>query len=417
MKYNTVLPILIFFLFFLFTGCQASDSKSERSNTTSRITQEVGSTEIIPGAERVGLYLSELKGKRVGMVVNHTSIIGEQHLLDSLLSLEVNVVRVFSPEHGFRGDQDDGAKIEDNIDAKTGVPIVSLYGSNRKPRLQDISDLDVVVFDIQDVGVRCYTYISTMHLVMEACAETEIELIVLDRPNPNGSLIDGPVLESELQSFVGMHQIPLAYGMTIGELALMINGEGWLENEKKCDLQVISCKNYRHDSFYELPVAPSPNLPNIRSVLLYPSLVLFEGTSVSIGRGTNRQFQLIGHPLLKERSFSFTPEPSYGSSNPKHKNIACYGEDLSTLTVGSLLLTDKEKERKIQLDKLITYYHEVTSKSGKFFNDNDYFSKLAGTKLLRNQIESGMSEVEIRSSWKNKLEKYRVIRKNYLLYP
>ena len=292
-------------------------------------------TTVITAAERISVYHPLLANKKVALVVNQTSIVKGSHLVDTLLKLGVNIKVIFAPEHGFRGKADAGEVISDTKDTKTGLPIISIYGKKKKPSAEDLKDVDLVLFDIQDVGVRFYTYISTLHYVMESCAEFQKPLMVLDRPNPNGYFVDGEILNPAYKSFVGMHQVPTVYGMTIGEYAKMINGEGWLPNKATCDLTVIECKNYTHDTFYELPVKPSPNLPNIRSILLYPSICFFEGTTLSLGRGTEKQFQVIGHPALKS-DFSFTPMPNEGAKEPPLKGEKCYGLDLSNMTTGSI---------------------------------------------------------------------------------
>ncbi len=367
--------------------------------------------QIIPGAENVAEYYSFLEGKKVGLVVNQTSMVQDVHLVDTLLNLGVNILRIFAPEHGFRGQSDAGEKINSTIDKKSGLPIFSLYGKHKKPTKESLKDIDIMVFDIQDVGVRFYTYISTLHYVMEACAENGIPLIVLDRPNPNAHYVDGPIMQDNWKSFVGMHPVPIVYGMTIGEYAMMINGEKWLQNGSKCNLKVIPCKNYTHDSFYELPVKPSPNLPNIRSVLLYPSLCLFEGTTVSIGRGTNKQFQVIGHPQYPEKDFYFVPQPNQGAKNPKHKGEKCYGIDLSNNTIGSI-----RDLKKLNLSYLIDFYQKITTSGKPFFNENNFFEKLAGTSVLRKQLIDGKSKDEIRQSWKKGLSAFKKIRAKYLIY-
>ncbi|WP_396155308.1 exo-beta-N-acetylmuramidase NamZ domain-containing protein, partial [Flavobacterium macrobrachii] len=307
------------------------------------------------------------------------------------------------PEHGFRGTADAGELIKDGKDTKTGLPIISLYGNNKKPKPEQLAGIDVMVFDLQDVGARFYTYISSLHYIMEACAENNIPLIVLDRPNPNGSIVDGPILEKEHTSFVGMHQIPLLHGMTIGEYAKMINGEKWLKNGVECKLTVIPCLNYNREMAYSLPVKPSPNLPNDQSINLYASLCLFEGTNVSSGRGTEMQFQIYGSPFLPKSSFSFTPIPNFGAKDPMHNGKLCYGEDLTKI----------EKVRQLELKWLIKAYNSTSDKS-KFFND--FFLKLAGTKKLREQIEAGISENEIRKSWDKGLNDFKTMRKKYLVY-
>jgi uncharacterized protein YbbC (DUF1343 family) len=364
---------------------------------------------IIPGAERTDVYLPLISGKKVAITANQTSRIGQVHLLDSLISMRVDVVKVFCPEHGFRGDIDDGAMVMDEIDSKTGIPVRSLYQEKLKPDQDDLKDIDIVIFDIQDVGVRFYTFISTLHYVMQACAENNIRLILLDRPDPNGFYIDGPLLEPEFISFVGMHEVPVVYGMTIGEYAQMINGEGWLGARLKCDLTVVSCRNYDHRSMYELPVRPSPNLPTMNSIFLYPSLCFFEGTIFSVGRGTDFPFEVFGHPGLTGCDFSFIPEPKPGAdTNPVLKGQKCYGIDLRPFRDAGY-----ERPARIDLQWVLFAYSQFPDKNNFF---TDYFEKLAGTSNLRKQIIMGLTEEEIRASWKQDLEKFQGTRKKYLLY-
>jgi len=358
-------------------------------------------SQIKVAAERTKAYLPLLEDNKIAIVGNQTSMIKNTHLVDSLISLEVDVIKVFSPEHGFRGKADAGAKIEDGIDVKTGIPIISLYGKNKKPSSKQLEKIDVLLFDIQDVGARFYTYISTLNYVMEAAGEHNIKVIVLDRPNPNGHYIDGPIREDGFESFVGMHPIPIVHGMTIGEYAKMINGENWIS--KRCDLTVIEMENYTHDMHYDLPIKPSPNLPNSKSINLYPSLCLFEGTNISIGRGTDYPFQHFGAPYL-ESNYSFTPKSGEGSKYPKHKNIECFGTDLR---FQDNYLTD------INLNWIINSYNNCPYKE-KFFTN--FFDKLAGTDKLRLQIIDGKTEKEIKESWKVDLYKFKVIREKYLLY-
>jgi len=370
------------------------------------------STIIKTGAERTGLYLDVLKGKNIAVVANQTSVLEKRneqkeerefvHLVDSLLSLGINVKKVFAPEHGFRGKADAGEVVKDGFDTKTGLPIISLYGKNKKPSTEQLKNIDVVVFDIQDVGARFYTYISSLHYVMEACAEAGIPVIILDRPNPNGHYIDGPVLELEHKSFVGMHKVPVVYGMTIGEYGQMINGEKWLKNGIQCDLKVIPLENYTHNTTYHLPVKPSPNLPNDKSINLYPSLCFFEGTNVSAGRGTEMQFQIYGSPFLSKSDFTFTPQPNEGAKYPKHENKLCFGENLQ----------EADNLKKLDVSYLIKAYNQNSSK--EFFNN--FFTKLAGTKKLQQQIEDHLSEEEIRKTWEKDLNEFKITRNFYLLY-
>jgi len=365
------------------------------------LTFSVNAQDIVLGAERTDAYLSLLEGKKIGIVGNQTSMIVNTHLVDSLISLGVNIVKVFSPEHGFRGKADAGAKIEDGIDVKTGLPIISLYGKNKKPYPEQLEGIDVLVFDIQDVGARFYTYISTLHYIMEAAGENNIKVIVLDRPNPNGHYVDGPIREESFESFVGMHPIPIVHGMTIGEYAKMINDENWIY--ENCNLTIIEMENYNHKMQYDLPIKPSPNLPNTRSVNLYPSLCLFEGTTISIGRGTDYPFQHFGAPYL-ESDYSFTPKSGAGSKLPKHENKVCFGTDLRFQE--NYLTT-------INLDWIIDAYKQCNEKE-KFFNN--FFDKLAGTDKLRKQIISGKTAAAIKESWKEGLEEFKKIRGKYLMY-
>jgi uncharacterized protein YbbC (DUF1343 family) len=364
-------------------------------------TFSVKAQNIVLGAERTDTYLPLLKNKNVGVVANQTSMIANTHLVDSLLSLEIDVVKVFSPEHGFRGKADAGAIIEDGIDSKTGIPIISLYGNNKKPTREQLLGIDVLVFDIQDVGVRFYTYISTLHYVMEAAAENNIKVIVLDRPNPNGHYVDGPILDTNFKSFVGMHPVPIVHGMTIGEYSKMINGENWITT--RCELIVIEMENYTHNTNYDLPIKPSPNLQNARAVNLYPSLCLFEGTNISVGRGTDYPFQHFGAPYLKS-NYSFMPKSGEGSKYPKHEDIVCFGTDLRF---------QEDYLTALNLNWIIETFKQCSEKE-EFFNN--FFDKLAGTDKLKKQIIAGMTAKEIKASWQEGLEKFKKIRKKYLIY-
>ncbi len=364
---------------------------------------------IIVGAEQTQTYLPLIKNKNIALVVNQTSLIAKKHLVDSLLSLQIKIINIFAPEHGFRGDHSAGEKVNSTIDVKTGLPIISLYGSHKKPTVDDLKNIDVVIFDIQDVGARFYTYISTLHYVMEACAEQNIELIILDRPNPNGHYVDGPVLDLKFQSFVGMHPVPVVHGMTVGEYAQMINGEKWLNNGIQCNLKIIKVQNYTHDSMYKLPVRPSPNLPTMEAIYLYPSLCFFEGTNYSVGRGTNKPFECVGKPGNAIGDYHFTPKSIPGiADHPPQEGKDCKGFLLSKFANNYL-----KGSGKIYLFCLIDMYKNDTAKT-KFFND--FFDKLAGSDQLRKHITEGMSEGEIRSYWKKDLEKFKIIRKKYLLY-
>lgn len=366
---------------------------------------------VIVGAARIGDYLPKIKDKTIALVVNQTSTIEETHLVDILLGVGVNIKTIFAPEHGFRGTSDAGEKIQDDKDSETGIPVVSLYGKKRAPSAADLAGVDIVLFDIQDVGARFYTYISTMHEVMEACAQNSVKFMVLDRPNPNGHYVDGPILEASLQSFVGMHPgVPVVHGMTIGEYAQMINGEGWLTNGVKCELEVIPCNFYDHKTTYILPIKPSPNLPNNRAIYLYPSICYFEGTTVSLGRGTNKQFQVYGHPDYPKGDFTFTPVPMPGAKYPPQEGKLCRGYDLTKLEP-----SDIKKEAQINLSYLLEFYQNFPDKS-QFFLENNFFDKLAGTTQLREQIIAGKSEAEIRATWQDGLDQFNKIRKKYLIY-
>ena len=424
MLFNVFKNTVLFFLLVLISCGNFSKSKDKSPLANNNLQLPFNKqSKIVVGANQTEMYLPLLQGKRVGVVANQTSVIfkkqGYAHLVDSLLSLKIDVVKVFAPEHGFRGTADAGEHIKDGIDTKTGVPIVSLYGDNKKPKLEQlkktkkyqsdinegVSQIDIMVFDLQDVGARFYTYISTLHYVMEACAEANIPLMILDSPNPNGHYIDGPVLEKEYSSFVGMHPIPVVYGMTIGEYAQMINGEHWLADGIQCPLTVIPLKNYTHQTPYSLPIKPSPNLPNDTAINLYPSLCFFEGTNVSAGRGTNKQFQIFGSPFLNSHifSFEFTPQPNQGAKHPKYLNTLCYGRDL----------TSTKRLNALNLGWLIEAYNNTKNKSGFF---NAFFIKLAGTKKLQQQIVAGLTESEIKASWKEGLDAFEKTRANYLLY-
>ena len=398
--------VLLFVLIFLSCG---SKSKKESAKNDEMHRQTKFHKQVIVGANQTTAYLPLIKGKSVGIVANQTSVVFNDenytHIVDSLISLKVNVEKVFAPEHGFRGKADAGEVVKDGVDVKTGVPIISLYGKNKKPSNEQLEGLDVVIFDIQDVGARFYTYISTLHYVMEACAENDIPLFVLDRPNPNGHYIDGPTLEIEHSSFVGMHPIPLVHGMTIGEYAKMINGEGWLENKVQCDITIIPNKNYTHTTPYSLPIRPSPNLPNDLSIKLYPSLGLFEGTNINAGRGSEFQFQRYGAPFLdrENMNFTYTPIENFGAKNPKHKGELCYGEDLTNAS-----------PNKMSLEWIIKAYKNTRDIS-LFFNTKN-FTRHAGTTKLQKQIEQGISEQEIKASWQEDLDRFKTTREKYLIY-
>ncbi len=418
-----------YLLLFLFLNLQLISCAQQVKSTIQKV-EEIPEP-LKTGADRISLYLSKLKGKSIAIVANQTSVLSvlqrvevapnvmgskkvTHHLVDYLHNYSgISVKKVFAPEHGFRGKADAGEAVADGLDKKTNIPIVSLYGKNKKPSAKQLEGIDVVIFDIQDVGVRFYTYISSLHYIMEACAEAKIPLIILDRPNPNGYYIDGPVLEHEHKSFVGMHKVPVVYGMTIGEYGKMINGEKWLKNGIQCNLMVIPLENYTHKYQYSLPIKPSPNLPNDKSINLYPSLCFFEGTNVSVGRGTEKQFQIIGSPLFsKKENYSFTPQSNFGSKYPKHKNRLCYGYNL----------IENEHLNNLNLKWILTFYKDYNSfKNAQgypykepFFNN--FFTKLAGTKKLQQQIEQGLSELEIRKTWESDLEAFKEVRKKYLIY-
>ena len=372
----------------------------------------VGKDHYVSAAMQLDDYLPLIKGKRVGVVGNQTSIIGETHLVDTLLSLGVDVRKIFTPEHGFRGTADAGAKVNSGKDEKTGLPIVSLYGKNKKPTPEMLQGIDVILFDLQDVGVRFYTYISTMTYVMDAAAENDIPVIVLDRPNPNGFYVDGPMLNPENASFVGMHQVPVVYGMTIGEYAKMVNGEGWLKGcaitDLQCDLTVIPMKEYNRNAIYELPVKPSPNLPTWESVYLYPTLCFFEGTCVSVGRGTDKPFQIFGHPAMRG-DYTFTPKSKDGATKPLLEGERCRGLDLTEYAHDFA-----NNPQQLHIEWIIDAYQQLNEKNYVFFKK--YFALLAGNKELQSSIENGADADRIRASWKDDLEEFKAIRAKYLLY-
>ena len=398
LKYSLLLSLKSILLFLM--SC-TSDSHSQ-TEPIQQLDSEL--MEVKVAASRLSEYLHYLEGKKVAIVANQTSLINDKHLVDTLLLLDVDVTKVFAPEHGFRGSADAGEAVKDNLDAKTGLPIISLYGKNKKPNSDQLEDIDIVIFDIQDVGVRFYTYISTLHYIMEACAENNKELIVLDRPNPNANYVDGPVLDTNFRSFVGMHPIPIIYGMTIGEMANMIQGERWIA--QKVDLKIISMENYSHQVQYDLPVPPSPNLRTTPSVWLYPSLCLFEGSVVSVGRGTDKPFEQFGHPAFPDTLYSFTPKPSYGASSPKLKDEICYGYILSE--------DGLSRPQHFDLSHLKIAVKFLNGK--EFINNRRFFNLLAGNERLADQLTSGMSEKDIRASWEPELSEFKKLRMKYLLY-
>jgi uncharacterized protein YbbC (DUF1343 family) len=390
---------------------QTSNLKLQTSNLKLQTSNFKLQTPVIVGAERIYAYLPMLEGKQVALMVNHSSRVGDKHLADVLVSEGVCVVRIFAPEHGFRGDAPDGEHLKDGADPRTGIPIISLYGNKRSPNAEDLAGVDVIVFDIQDVGTRFYTYISTLHYLLEACAEFDKSIIVLDRPNPNGHYVDGPVLDMRLRSFVGIAPLPVVHGCTVGELARLFTGEYWT-GPKPIDLTIVTCLNYTHKTFYELPVAPSPNLPNQRAVLLYPALCFFEGTAASIGRGTDAPFQVVGHPDFPEvYGFTFTPRPNAASKYPPQDGRLCRGYDFRSLSVDSLF-----KVGRIDLNAFLDFYCEFPDKD-HFFLTSRYIDRLAGTRSLRQQVEAGSFESDIRATWQYDLEAYKKIRRRYLLYP
>ena len=402
--------VLLWVLLFAACGNPAkknADQASDKEFETQRETPKpVG-----VAANKTTEYMPLLKGKKVGVVANQTTVIFKgdgsyTHLVDSLLSMQVDIKTVFAPEHGFRGEADAGEQVTDGTDPKTGLPLISLYGKNRKPSAEQLADLDVVLFDIQDVGVRFYTYIATLQLVMEACAENNVPVIVFDRPNPNAHYVDGPIMEMEHSGFLGMTPIPLVYGMTIGEYAQMINEEGWLENKVKVNLTVIPLENWTHETEYQIPIRPSPNLPNDVAINLYPSLGLFEGTNINAGRGTEFQFQRYGAPFLDstQYSFTYTPKPNFGSKTPKHNGERCYGKDLAA----------QPRMGEVSLQWLIDAYQNADYK-GKVFNTSG-FTKHAGTEKLQQLIEAGKNESEIKATWKDDLIQFKAIRQKYLRY-
>jgi uncharacterized protein YbbC (DUF1343 family) len=362
----------------------------------------------IPGAYQIEQYRGMIEGKSVAVVANQTSMVGQTHLIDNLLNIGINIKVIFAPEHGFRNMADAGEKIENGKDPETDIPLISLYGTHLKPTADDLAGIDVVIFDIQDVGARFYTYISTLHYILESCAENKVKCIVLDRPNPNGFYFDGNIPDTAYRSFVGIDPVPVVHGMTAGEYAQMVNGEGWLKNGIKCDLIVIKCKNYTHKFFYELPVKPSPNLPNQTSVYLYPSICFFEGTNISLGRGTPFPFQVYGSPELPDKGFSFTPESVSGAKNPPLLGVKCYGTDLRDAIKKGLI-----PEPEINLDWLISAYKDFPHKEFFF---TSYFDVLAGGPVLREQIQKGMTSKQIHETWKEGLKKFAKIREKYLLY-
>ncbi|MFN2396430.1 MAG: exo-beta-N-acetylmuramidase NamZ domain-containing protein [Bacteroidales bacterium] len=401
---------LIVFVFFVFSQFSCSLAV-EKDNSEDRHQSLTENSEIIPGAWRTEEYFPLLEGKAIGLVGNHSSLIGDVHLVDTLLASGFNLLRVFSPEHGFRGEVADGQKIESGVDPLTGISLISLYGANRRPDPEQLIDLDLIIFDIQDVGARFYTYISTMSYMMEEAARQDIPMLILDRPNPNGHFVDGPILEKEHSTFVGLHPVPIAHGMTVAEYAQMVNGQGWLDDGLKCELKIVPVKNYERQMWYELPVAPSPNLPNMTSIMLYPGLCLMEGTVLSVGRGTDFPFQVYGHPDLPsdEFSFTFTPRSRRESVYPPQEGNLCFGVDLRTIHPEKLMEISK-----VDLQPLLHAWKNFPDKENFFITS---FERLAGTTQLRKQILEGKSEGEIRKSWQEGLRKFIEMRRPYLIYP
>lgn len=407
LKYTKVFGLKRFYLFLILLiayNIHAANKITSFDTPVSATHQE----EILPGAYQMDEYLPLLANKRVAIVANQASFVGKSHLVDTLLSLNISIVKVFSPEHGFRGVADAGALVSDHFDTKTGLPIISLYGDNKKPKQSDLDSVDVIIFDLQDVGVRFYTYISTLHFVMEAAAEENIPIILLDRPNPNANIVDGPIRKTGFESFISMHPVPVLYGMTIGEYGMMINGEKWLKDSLFCDLTVINILNYNHKRKYSLPIPPSPNLQTDNSIVLYPSLCFFEGTVVSVGRGTDTPFEIYGHPNFPDEGFSFKPVSKTGASAPVLKDQICYGEDL----------TDNNRRfKKLNLDYILHARDILFPIMGEKWIDRPrFFNLLAGNDQLFLQLNSFVSEVDIRESWKDDLKDFKEIRKQYLLY-
>jgi len=409
LNYAKVLCLKSIFILLIFSCVAGSSDKLPNAKSSIEINKPLWMAKPVIGASDMEAYLPLLEGKKVGIVGNQTSLIGTTHLVDSLMSRGITIVKAFSPEHGFRGDANAGELVGNQIDEKTKIPIISLYGDNKKPTAKQLKGIDVIVFDIQDVGVRFYTYISTLHYVMEACAEAGIPVIILDRPNPNGYYVDGPVLDTtNYRSFVGMHPVPIVHGMTIGEYGSMVNGEGWLKNKVQCDLTVIKCRYYNHFFQWPLPVPPSPNLRSDMAISLYPSLCLLEATDVTVGRGTTGPFERFGHPDFPDTlAFSFTPEPDLGAKDPKHNSALCYGFDLN----------DPKNFRKgLELDYLIQAYVLL---DGNLFQGKSkrMFYLLCGTDEILKQVQAGLSAEEIKASWQDELNAFKVLREKYLLYP
>jgi uncharacterized protein YbbC (DUF1343 family) len=399
------IPFFKIYIFMGILGCQAPHPAKAQTLVEYTLTNDDNT---LNGAEQVNAYLDLLKNKKVAIVANHTSMVGATHLVDTLVSLKVQVVKVFAPEHGFRGMADAGEKVNTATDEKTGLPIISLYGKNKKPTVDQLKDVDVVLFDIQDVGARFYTYISTMTYVMEACAENKKQVIVLDRPNPNGFYVDGPVMQPALKSFVGMHPIPIVHGMTVGEYAQMLNGEKWLANGVQCNLQVIPIKNYNHLSLYQVPIPPSPNLKSMMAIYFYPTTCLFEGTNLSVGRGTNDPFTMAGSPVYTNYSFNFTPVSKPGAKDPKFKDQVCYGIDFKDATHGS-----DQALHEIHIEWIVEMYQAYENKD-EFFTS--FFDQLVGNTSVKADILNGTDGEKLKTLWKTEVDQFKKIRKKYLLY-
>ncbi|MEL6922532.1 MAG: DUF1343 domain-containing protein [Bacteroidota bacterium] len=412
------LKILLGFLLFLsLSANKCSEAEKETSDEPALHIEPVVATEpavfqsaeMVMGAERFDLYLPKLQSLNIALVVNQTSIVGDQHLVDALLARGVQVKKIFSPEHGFRGKADAGETVADGRDAQTGIPILSIYGSKKKPASEDLAGIDLVLFDVQDVGARFYTYIYTMSYVMEACAENGVRFLVLDRPNPNGHYVGGPMLKKGFESFVGLHPIPVVHGMTVGEYARMVNDEGWLKNGVRCQLEVIPCDRYNHRSFYELPVKPSPNLPNMQSIYLYPSICYFEGTVASLGRGTSKQFQVLGHPDYPDGDFYFTPMPNEGAKSPKLQGQRCRGYDYSTTALTTL------QDQQFDLSYLINFYQQFPDKAS-FWRSDNFIRLLWGSEDIKQWLAEGRTAAEITATWQEDLAAFKAKRQRYLLY-
>jgi uncharacterized protein YbbC (DUF1343 family) len=428
MKYKTLFfrSLQLMVVLLLLVSCKTLNATKYSRPDRVALKPKIKAIKFMTGADNLHDQLHLFKNKKVGIVTNQTGLVHYDsvyktsdelgsnkqkirirtiHLVDYITEkTPINLVKIFAPEHGFRGTADAGEHIKDSKDAKTGLPILSLYGNNKKPTAEQLKGIDVLIFDLQDVGARFYTYISHLHYIMEACAENNVSLILLDRPNPNGGIVDGPILNPDYSSFVGMHPVPVLHGMTIGEYALMINGQGWLKNKVQCHLSIIPCENYQRTMSYNLPINPSPNLPNPQSINLYASLCFFEGTNVSVGRGTSSQFQIYGSPHLPISNFNFTPKPNLGAKNPLYNGIVCYGEDLTHTT----------RVNRLELKWLLKAYQQSSNKDAFF---NSFFTKLAGSPALQIQIETGLTAAEIRVTWNEGLEHFQKMSADYLLYP